>query len=92
MPPKPAITPTGPPVPEAVAVPVRADPHSARSRNPLRAGLAALLSALRGDKHMVGAYPPEWQAPEPMPTVRRAVSPEPSGLAVASPREPDGDV
>lgn len=39
---------------------------------------------------MVGAYPPEWQAPTP--AVRRAVSPEPSDLAVESPREPGGDV
>lgn len=93
MPSKPAIAPTGPPVREAVAVPVRADqPDSAPSRNPLRAGVARLLSALRGDKYMVGAYPPEWRAPAPTPSVGRAVGPEPSDLAVASPREPGGDV
>jgi hypothetical protein len=91
MPSKPAIVPTGPPVPEAVAVPVRADEQDSEpSRNPLRAGLARLLSALRGDKYMVGAYPPEWQAPAP--AVRRAVSLEGSDLGVASPREPGGDV
>jgi len=56
----------------------------------LRAGLAGLLSALRGDKYMVGAYPPEWQAPAP--AVTRVVAPEPSDLAVAGPREPGGDV
>jgi hypothetical protein len=91
MPSKPAIAPTGPPVPEALAVPVRADqPDSALSRNPLRAGLAGLPSALRGDKYMVGADPPAWQAPAP--AVGRAVSLEPSDLAVASPRGPGGDV
>jgi len=91
MPSKPAITPTGPPVPEAVAVPVRADqPDSAPSRNRLRAGVAGLLSALRGDKYVVGAYPPEWQAPAP--TIRRVVGPKHADLGVASPRGPGGDV
>jgi hypothetical protein len=89
MPSKPAIVRTGPPVPEAVAVTVRADqPDSAPSRNPLRAGLARLLGALRGEKYMVGAYRPVWQAP----AVGRAVGREPSDIAVASPREPGGDV
>jgi hypothetical protein len=93
MPSKPAIVPTGPVVPEALAVPIRADhADSAPSRNPLRAGPARLLSALRGDKYMVGAYPPEWQAPAPTPSAGRAVSQEPSDIAVASPPEPGGDV
>jgi hypothetical protein len=93
MPSKPAIVPTGPRVPEAVSAPVRADEQDlAPSRNSLRAGLARLLSALRGDKYMVGAYPPGWQAPAPTPAVGRAVSVEPSALEVASPREPGGDV
>jgi hypothetical protein len=91
MPSNPAMARTGAPVPEAVAVPFRADqPDSAPSRNPLRAGAAKLLGVLRGDKYMAGAYPPEWQAPAP--AVRRAVSPEPSDLAVAWPRELGGDV
>jgi hypothetical protein len=33
---------------------------SARRRNPASIVLANLLSAIRGDKHMVDAYPPAW--------------------------------
>jgi len=38
--------------------------------------LAKLLSALRGDKYMAGAYPPDWRgaAPDPEPRTTAAVS------------------
>jgi len=35
-------------------------PEPIRPRNPASSVLAKLLSALRGDKYMVGAYPPDW--------------------------------
>ena len=35
-------------------------PEPIRSRNPASRMGARLLSALRGDKYMVGAYPPDW--------------------------------
>ena len=46
---EPTSEPTGSPVPEPI-----------RRRNPASRVRAKLLSALRGDKHMVGAYPPDW--------------------------------
>ena len=59
---KPTSEPTGSPVPGVIPEPIRVreDAHeigpapSPRRRNPA----SSLLSALRGDKHMVGAYPP----------------------------------
>jgi hypothetical protein len=58
----PTSEPTGSPVPGVIPGPIRLrdDPaaigpaSSRRRRNPA----SKLLSALRGDKHMVGAYPP----------------------------------
>jgi hypothetical protein len=61
--------PTGSPIPGVISEPIRVhddaaaankrdgvtiDPAPPRRRNPL----AKLLSHLRGDRHMVGAYPP----------------------------------
>jgi hypothetical protein len=45
--------PTGSPVPGVIPEPIR-------PRNPASSVLAKLVSALRGDKYMVGAYPPDW--------------------------------
>jgi hypothetical protein len=36
-----------------------------------RSPLAKLLSALRGDRYMVGAYPPEWPPTTESPTKER---------------------
>ena len=46
--------PTGSRVPGVIPEPIR-------PRNPASSVLAKLASALRGDKYMVGAYPPEWR-------------------------------
>jgi hypothetical protein len=51
---KPTSEPTGSPVSGVIPEPVR-------PRNPASRVLAKVLSALRGDKYMVGAYPPEWR-------------------------------
>jgi hypothetical protein len=63
---KPTSEPTGSPVPGVIAEPIRlrddAITHGPtappRRRNPASILLAKLLSALRGDKYMVDAYPP----------------------------------
>jgi hypothetical protein len=40
-----------------------ADPATpSRRRNPARGMLARLVGALRGDKYMANAYPPEWRS------------------------------
>ena len=59
--------PTGSPVPGVIPI---------RPRNPASSVLAKLLSALRGDKYMVGAYAPDWRgaAPDPEPSTTAAVS------------------
>ena len=51
-------------------------PEAIRPRNPASSVLAKLLSALRGDKYMVGAYAPDWRgaAPDPEPRTTAAVS------------------
>jgi hypothetical protein len=62
MQPKNTTEPTGSPVPGAIPEPIRfrdddlaiRPAPSLRRRNPA----SRLLSALRGDKYMVGAYPP----------------------------------
>lgn len=59
---KPTSEPTGAPVPRVIPEPTRSGDDalaigpapSLRRRNPA----SKLLSALRGDKYMVGAYPP----------------------------------
>jgi hypothetical protein len=59
---KPTSEPIGSPVPGVIREPIRLRDHalaigpapSLRRRNPA----SRLLSALRGDKYMVGAYPP----------------------------------
>jgi hypothetical protein len=48
---KPSREPPGPPLPVITPEPIR----------PARGPLAKLLSNLRGDKYMAGAYPPEWK-------------------------------
>ena len=40
-------------------------------RRPGRFVLGKVLGALRGDKYMAGAYPPEWEAPATRATVTR---------------------
>jgi hypothetical protein len=40
-------------------------PEPIRPRNPASRVLAKLFRALRGDKYMIGAYPPEWRGAEP---------------------------
>ena len=62
--------PTGSPVPRVMPEPIR-------PRNPASRALATLLSALRGDKYMVGAYPPDWHgaaSPSAEPRTTPAVS------------------
>lgn len=56
---KPTSEPTGARVPGVIPEPIR--PHR-------QAGsvLAKLASALRGDKYMVGAYPPQWRGAAPV--------------------------
>ena len=52
-------------------------PEPNRSRNPASRVGARLLSALRGDKYMVGAYPPDWPgaaSPSEEPGTTPAVS------------------
>jgi hypothetical protein len=66
---------------------------SAGRRNPARSLLARLLSAIRGDKYMVDAYPPAWHGGAAARTgdhITRpgdeaaAVAPEPNGALVTS--------
>jgi hypothetical protein len=72
-------------------------PASSRGRrNPARSLLAKLLSAIRGDKYMVDAYPPHWHSgaaartglhvtrPDEGDTAARG-SPEPNGAPVTAP-------
>jgi hypothetical protein len=61
------IEPPGSPVAGVVPEPVRvhhdaeATPTTARhQRNPAAMVFARLLSGIRGDKYMAGAYPPDW--------------------------------
>jgi hypothetical protein len=52
-------------------------PEPIRPRDPASRALAKLLSALRGDKYMVGAYPPNWHgaaSPSAEPRTTAAVS------------------
>jgi hypothetical protein len=66
-------------------------------RNPARSLLARLLSAIRGDKYMVDAYPPDWRGrgaaarsgdhivrPGDEGDEAAAVAPEPNGALVTS--------
>ena len=54
------------PTSERTRSPVRGViPEPIRPRNPASRMLAKLVSALRGDKYMVGAYPPEWRGAAP---------------------------
>jgi hypothetical protein len=66
MRPSPTIEPPGSPVPGIVPEPVHvhhdtgSTPTTARNqRNPAALVLAKLLSVIRGDKYMAGAYPPD---------------------------------
>ncbi len=67
------------PTSERTRSPVRGViPEPIRPRNPASSVLAKLVSVLRGDKYMVGAYPPEWRGAaaahdaEPSTTARTA--------------------
>ena len=54
------------PTSERTRSPVRGViPEPIRPRNPASRMLAKLVSTLRGDKYMVGAYPPEWRGASP---------------------------
>jgi hypothetical protein len=93
----PTIEPTGLPVPGVIAEPLRVHDDTvvadelpgARTvpaspsgpRNPAGSVRAKLLSAIRGDKYMVDAYPPAWHG---APAVRAGVVSEPEAAAVAS--------
>jgi hypothetical protein len=63
--------PTGSLVPKAMPEPIR-------SRNPANRVGARLLSALRGDKYMVGAYAPDWPGAAP-PSKEPRTTPAVSG-------------
>lgn len=72
------IEPPSSPVPGIVPEPVRvhrdaeATPTTARHRrNRARMVLAKLLSAIRGDKSMAGAYPPDWPGSGAAPATHR---------------------
>lgn len=69
---EPTREPTGSRVPGAIPEPIR-------PRNPASSVLGKLVSALRGDKYMVGAYPPEWRG------ATRARDAEPSTTARTAP-------
>lgn len=47
---------------------------STPSNAPSSGMMAKVLSAIRGDKYLAGAYPPDWQ---PSPTARDAAAPGP---------------
>lgn len=67
---EPTSEPTSSPVPRVMSEPIR-------PRNPASRALAKLLSALRGDKYMVGAYLPDWHGaalPSAEPRTTPAVS------------------
>jgi hypothetical protein len=42
-----------------------------RRRNPARTMIARFVAALRGDKHMIGAYPPVWRSATDTGAVRQ---------------------
>jgi hypothetical protein len=93
----PTIEPTGSPVPGLIPEPLRvhhdtvaADEHPTGAampasppgrRNPASSVRAKLLSAIRGDKHMVDAYPPAWHG---APAARPGVAAKPAAAPVAS--------
>jgi hypothetical protein len=66
---EPTSEPTGSRVPGVIPEPIR-------PRNPASSVLAKLASALRGDKYMVGAYPPDWHgaAPDAEPSTTQGLS------------------
>jgi hypothetical protein len=53
-------TPNNGPPDSPLAAAVAGDAPAHRRRHPARSAHARLLSALRGDKYMVNAYPPAW--------------------------------
>jgi hypothetical protein len=61
---EPTSEPTGSPVPGAIHAPIRA-------RNPASRMRTKMLSALRGDKYMAGAYPPDWHGADAAAAVDR---------------------
>ena len=52
-------------------------------RNPARSLLAKLLSAIRGDKYMVDAYPPDWHGGAAARTGNHVIRPGDEGDAAA---------
>ena len=59
-------------------------------RGPGRFVLGKVLSALRGDKYMAGAYPPEWEAPATRATVTRGDDGATTGVGAPSETPPTG--
>jgi hypothetical protein len=58
------------PATEAPGVPPAAAP-SGGTRDPVRRLLRQAMSVLRGDKYMVGAYPPDWPDSSTPPSKER---------------------
>jgi hypothetical protein len=91
---EPAVAP--PPTPPAGIVPhsvravteatSRAQASSPGGRQPVRFVLRKAMSALRGDKYMVGAYPPDWAASSARPDQagRREDGAPPAAAAVSA--------
>ena len=74
---EPTSEPTGSRVPGVIPEPIR-------PRHPASSVLAKLVSALRGDKYMVGAYPPAWRGAPPThdaePSTTARTAPAVSGM------------
>jgi hypothetical protein len=72
----------------AVTEPASHRPAPASSpggRQPVRFVLRKVMSALRGDKYMVGAYPPDWAASSTRPDqVRRSADGAPPAAPALS--------
>src|SRR3954464_12534926 len=62
------------PATEAPGVPPAAAP-SGGGRDVVRRLLRQAMSVLRGDKYMVGAYPPDWPDPSTTPSKERGAMP-----------------
>ena len=65
----PPASPSAPVVPRSVRAVTEAAsrPPAPGGRELVRFVLRKVMSALRGDKYMVGAYPPDWAAPPTRP-------------------------
>ena len=49
------------------------------------------MGIVHGDKHMVGAYPPEWQAPASAAPAGKLVAPEQAIDALLAPARPQSE-